>query len=172
MKNFDYELGRLSGILEAFAMINTKCNHTYSFEIVNLHVASASQFAFQQYFLDIYPEAQIRFEASPLVDSTVYDSLKKWLFSYQKVAEIDEQMISSGSDLCYLDDPYQAFILSDIETQQSFIENFVEALSSLLMIQKVYQVHVKTDSWYECAWDDFIFEGQDGSVFLHLGVSD
>ncbi|WP_111861512.1 hypothetical protein [Acinetobacter sp. CFCC 10889] len=172
MKNIDFELGRLSGVLAAFALINTKCNHGYTFEIVNLHTNFESKNAFQHYFLEMYSDAKITFEELSLTDLKVRDALKTWLFSYQKADDADESLVGLGSSDCYLDDKYEAFVLNERDAQQSFLENFLVELKSLLVVQKVYQVFVKTNSWYECAWDDFIFEGKDGSIFLHLGVSD
>lgn len=172
MKNIDFELGRLSGILDAFALINTKCNHGYSFEITHLKTNCESQRAFQDYFLEIYPDAQMTFEELTVTDLKVRDALRTWLFSYQKADDVDESLIGTGSPDCYLEDQYQAFVLTERDAQQSFVDDFLAKLNALLVTQKVYQVHVCTHSWYECAWDDFILEGQEGSVFLHLAVSD
>lgn len=43
MKNIDFELGRLAGILDIFALLNTKTNHDDSFQIMNLNTADQSQ---------------------------------------------------------------------------------------------------------------------------------
>lgn len=172
MKNIDFELGRLSGILEAFAIMNSKSNHNYSFEIVNLNTVNNSQIAFRKYFFEYYPEADIQFEKLPLVDFRVYEAIKKWLFSYQKSPFINEDWMGSWSDLCYLEDKYQAFTLTREDGLDYFLKNFIEQLISLIGVRNIYKVNVSTDSWYECEWDDFIFEGLDGSIFLHLGVSD
>ena len=172
MQNINFELGRLAGILDTFALLNTKTNHDYSFEIVNLQVCEQSQIAFQHYFLEIYPAASITFEELSLTDLKVRDVLRAWLFSYQKSDDMDEELIGSGSGLCYLDDKYQDFYLTSIDVQLDYVQKILEKIKFLLKVQKIYQVDVQTHSWYECAWNDFIFEGQDGSIFLHLGVSD
>lgn len=172
MKNIDFELGRLAGILDTFALLNTKTNHDYSFKIISLQVCEQSQIAFQNYFLEIYPEASIIFEELSIADLKLRDVLREWLFSYQKSDDINEKLIGSGSGLCYLYDKYRDFYLTDIDVQTDYVQTIFEKIKRLIKVQKIYQVYVHTNSWYECSWDDFIFEGEDGSIFLHLGVSD
>ena len=37
---------------------------------------------------------------------------------------------------------------------------------------RAYRVQVSPPMWYECVWEDYVFEAGDGRWLLHLGFSD
>ncbi len=172
MKSMDFKLGKLAGVLEAFSWINTKTNHSYSFELEKLPDEADCAQSFEKYIFQYYPEASFTLEPFNIDDELVYSTIKNWIFSYQKSPNINESPIGCGHESCYLDDKYRAFSLTHESFKIDFLKNFLDELLTLVEVHAIYKVHLKTDTWYEGAWDDFIFEGKKGRIFLHLGVSD
>ena len=172
MQTIDFRLGRLAGVLEAFSWINNKTNHNYSFEIERLSNENNCLQAFEKYIFEYYPEAIITLEKLSIDNKLVHSIIENWLFSYQKSPNLDENFIGLGSGSCYLDDKYNAFYLTEDSYKKDLIEDFLSELISLIEGNTLYKVHIKTSTWYEAAWDDFIFEGKKDRIFLHLGVSD
>jgi len=172
MQTIDFKLGKIAGVLDAFSWINTKTNHSYCFEIEKLPDEDNCLRAFEKYIFEYYPEAIVRLEQLSIDDELVHSTIRNWLFGYQKSPNIDEDFIGLGSESCYLDDKYKAFSLTDESYKKDFLEGFLSELIALIQANTIYKVHIKTNTWYEAAWDDFIFEGKKGRIFLHLGVSD
>lgn len=172
MQTIDYKLGKLAGVLESFSWINNKTNHGYNFEIEKLPDEANCHQAFEKYIFQYYPDAIVRLDQFSIDDESFQFVIRNWLFAYQKSQNIDENSIGSGHESCYLDDKYRAFSLTHESLKKLFFEGFLDELMSLLETNTIYKVHMRTDTWYEGAWDDFIFEGERGRIFLHLGVSD
>jgi hypothetical protein len=56
--------------------------------------------------------------------------------------------------------------------RESLRESLFAKISSVIGLQRGWRVIIESVDFYECDWDDFVLEGEQGRFFLHLGVSD
>ncbi len=154
----DPALGRLQGFLDAFARLNDKTDHSYSFEYHRLPQAATATDAVKAVF-----GADLKsLEVTPLIDwpQAARRVLRKWLFEFQCVR--DDHLV----------DKYEAFLLSDEVGRVELLDDVLKMLIAVGHPTAVWQLNVETKRWYEGAWDDIVFETANGTYLLHLGVSD
>lgn len=60
----------------------------------------------------------------------------------------------------------------DRADSEEVISDFIGRLFSVVEDASVFEVNVVPPVWYECAWQDFAFDGGSRRWLLHLGFSD
>lgn len=166
MNNFDYRIGYLSGILKAFEWVNGKSNHGYSFTIEPLNGDESLEKLIEN-DLKTWDETTI-VTATPLNNWREEFSkvLQSWLFSYVCIDE------NSFEDCLVESRKNASFTLFHQGFRDDFVSEFCDELEQLLKVSQALKIDVNMEKFYECAWHDFAFRGKNGSVFIHLGVSD
>jgi hypothetical protein len=155
--------GELRGLLRAFAWINTKTNHGYTFEFDRLPAAATAEESVCL-FLRSHHELEARVTLKRLRGwrTPVRKSLGRWLFSFM----CDDH---NGK----LDDPRRTFSITERWVRRDMVEWVTDALEQALTPTASWRVELEYGSgFYECGWEDFAFEASDGVYLLHLGVSD
>jgi hypothetical protein len=174
MDEFSYEIGRLSGILEAMSAINGKTNHGFTFEIVALESDESIETKTENFLKESYPDALIMFDNLQSWREDLSKIIEKWLFHYQPHKDINGNTIQGGygSGAAYLQDVYESFSMSSESFRADFLAEIIDSIEVLLNVRRALSVSLNTKSWYECDWDDVVLEGSKGNIFIHLGVSD
>lgn len=166
MRDLMYQIGKLEGILKTFEWINEKVNHQYSFELVILDndksLKEQVEVRLKQWYLEATFEYKTIHSQQPLIDA-----LSSWLFEY-----LPHPKDKDGFNRDALDANNSSISVLELESRHKFAKNFCNDLDSVLNIQRIEQVTMHTNDWYEAQWIDYAIEGEKGRVFLHLGVSD
>jgi hypothetical protein len=172
--NVIYKLGKISGVLEAFARVNGKTNHGFTFEIEMLESQKSVEHASKDLFEVHYPDVEVELRLLASWKSDVAKCLEGWLFQYQP--QFDESGLEvrggGGSAFSSLKDTDSSFDLSRAGARSDLALALCDDIDSIAQVARVYELHISTQSWYEASWSDFVFEGQKANLFLHLGVSD
>lgn len=157
-------LGKIQGYLEAFQIVNEKCNYTYTFKFDVLDKLESVEQTVYAYLnetsLGIYPGTLKLYSlAEPKVK--LQASLAWWLFHF---------LPENYSDY-YLVDADEMFMLSAEESRQEIVAKFVELILQATQPIAVHKVELKALRSYGPR-SDFAIEGQEQIFFLHLSVSD
>ncbi|CAA6822989.1 MAG: Unknown protein [uncultured Sulfurovum sp.] len=80
--SYDYEIGRINGILEGFEYVNNKTNYGFTFYITTLDTNKSIEESSSQYLKSMYPESEVSFKAIDAWDKLLYSYFDRWLFSY------------------------------------------------------------------------------------------
>jgi hypothetical protein len=150
--------GELRGFLEAFARLNDKADHSYTFTFDWLPKPQDIGSAIKAWF-----DGQATKVATTLIEEwspEVRNIFRRWLFQYQ---------VSTKDHLV---DPNNTFSLSHDSGREALLDHVMMAIGRVVQPLSVWKVNVETIGFYECAWEDIAFEGADFSYLLHLGVSD
>ncbi|KRU22425.1 MAG: hypothetical protein L0G41_03020 [Psychrobacter sp.] len=166
MNNYDYKIGKLNGILEAFQWVNSKTNYGYDFTIEILSGNDDLKKLATDHLKHLYPNATVHSKPIENWRDEFSKKLQEWLFEY---IQIDIDPLNSHNKLQHIN---SGFTLFDIKSREHFINNFCDDLEDALGVVEVISVNIETDEWYEAYWHDFAFKGKNGAVFIHLGVSD
>ena len=174
MDKFSYEIGRFSGILEGFSYVNNKTNHGFSFEIKILDSENSIESSAERYLKNMYSDAEISFDSLKSWESMLTSYIEKWLFCYQPHNDLKNNEINGGcgSYFSFLKDTDESFSLFNASFRKDFISDLCSIIESNLKIIRGVEVKLKTENWYECDWNDIALEGENGNIFIHLGVSD
>lgn len=157
---FSHEIGRLAGQLQAFAYLNNKTNHGYSFELWELSNNKSMEMAIIELPIGV---KNVTLTTLDSWEEFLAQCLEKWLFSFQHKGTRDDNTLQDAKNY---------FSLSHSSFKEDFILDLLVSIDELIdPIQGSY-VNIKVDGWYECAWDDIAIEGKKGNIFIHLGVSD
>lgn len=154
----DQAFGELRGFLAAFALLNDKTDHGYTFEFERLPAATD---AVQAVELSFRGEAT-KVEATPVDDwpRAVRKIIEKWLFEFNDVNS--RHLVDADCD----------FELSHDVGRQRMIDWVMARLVAVVQESVVWTVFIDTKGFYECACDDVVFEFGTDRFLLHLGVSD
>jgi hypothetical protein len=156
--------GELRGLLRAFAWVNAKTNHGYTFEFDRLPAAATVSESVRLFLLEHHElEARVTLKRLRGWRTPVRKGLETWLFSF----------ICDSHD-GKLDDPHQYFSISERSVRRDMIGWVTDMLESAAGPTAAWRVEIEygTRQFYECGWEDFAFESADGVYLLHLGVSD
>ncbi len=150
--------GELRGFLEAFARFNDKTNHVYSFNFFTLPHAESVAESVKAWF----GGNEIEVTATAVEDwqAIVRGLFGRWLFQFQDLR----------SD--HLADPRRSFSLSDDSGRNAILDWLIATLDKAVRPTMVWSIAVVTTWFYECAWDDLVFDSPEERFLLHLGVSD
>ena len=167
MSDFDYRLGRLQGQLDSFIYVNAKTNHSYTFEITQIDNSLELVEDTHNFLVKHYPNSQLSTNKIENWQSTVSMVLQRWLFDFVFMGEnFDKHNKLHGFGA------YSGFNCFESYSRAIFTLEFCQAIDDLLQVIEVIGVNLDTTEWYESCWNDFSFRGKNGSLFLHLGVSD
>ncbi len=163
--------GKIQGYLEAFQIVNNKCNWNFNFKFDVLDkLESVEQTLYahlNETSRDIYPGTLKLYSlAEPKVK--LQASLARWLFYFLPENETDYHVDTDW----HLVDADEMFILSDERNRQEIVAKFVELILQATQPIAVHNVKFRPVNFYGLFWDDFAIEGQEQIFFLHLGVSD
>ncbi len=155
----DVRFGELRGYLEAFADLNGKTNHGYTFEIDRLSPDGSIVDAIKLWVRD--KAARVTVEPVDDAGRAAKSMFERWLFEFQD---------PHGPRL---DDTNSDFEVSNDRGRERIIDRLLERIAAATCATSVWIVHVRTESsFYACAWDELAFEGPKGRFILHLSVSD
>ena len=163
-----YELGRISGILEGFSYVNNKTNHGFTFEIYELDQAKSIEESSAYFLKSMYPESEISFKPIVAWEALLSSYFERWLFSYLPQKNKKGDIVNAP----ILKDINNNFNMSDSYFRKDIITELCKSLKSNLSVTRAVEVRLKTKGWYECDWNDIALEGENGNIFIHLGVSD
>jgi hypothetical protein len=146
-------ISELRGLFEAFAWFNEKVNHGYTYSIAVLPRAITVHDALVLYLAE--QASEVTLSALPRWREEIGFALQRWLFAFDDLVR-----------------PGVCCNLTDSGNRQRLVQEVLEKLSAATQARAVWRVQIKPTGFYECAWDDFAFEGDHQLYFLHLGVSD
>lgn len=154
----------LNGLLGAFAWVNGKTNHGYTFTFTRLPAAASVADAVRLAVADPdTPTARVGLSLTRLRGwrTPVARTLQQWLFGFRTDRV-------GGT----LRDPADTFTLSAPWGKRAAVAWVMTVLDRAVTPTAVWRVDVDVDRHYECGWEDLAFETADGVYLLHLGVSD
>jgi len=174
MRDFDYELGRIKGILEGFSYVNNKTNHGFTFRIDILGSEHSLEESSNEFLKNMYSDAQVSFEPIKSWVPTLSSYFEKWLFCYQphKDGKGNTMAGGCGSYYSYLKDIDSSFNLYHKTFRNEFISELCNSIESIINVVRAVEVRLNTKDWYEVDWNDIALEGKKGNLYIHLGVSD
>ena len=150
-------LNQLNELLERLGEANDGTNHGSEYALYELPDADTLQEALDRYFSRLstsnsppQPAESWRIRTTPVHDSREALQLvaRHWFY---------EQECSPNIDPAHAED---------------MISEFIAQLRSLVDEASVFEVHVAPPMWYECVWQDFVFDGGTRRWLLHFGFSD
>ncbi|MCG8017745.1 MAG: hypothetical protein JAY97_16150 [Candidatus Thiodiazotropha sp. 'RUGA'] len=162
------KIDRIAGFLHGFEWINHKSNNGYSFEIVPIRVCESEQEAIEAYgnTFKIQPD-KFEYAINPFGENwrkELYKILEQWLLEFQ----LDP--FKSGSCLF---DKNQEFSLSIDSFKRDMLNELLDEFESISRFSKGFGIELDLGkSFYECAYNDFLLMGDEGCLYIHLGVSD
>jgi hypothetical protein len=159
-------LAQLQGLLEAFALVNTRTNEEFTFTLDRLPAG---------------PDIESRLRAhirrgvralSPVEDwrVTLRATLLKWLFNY--VTAVQRRLVNAGGkyDLIY---PGEEFIFSDEVYRVEMVNDLLARLDAALQPTRALEVRVdESGGFYACMSDDIVIESPEGAFLMHFDLSD
>lgn len=156
-----HDLAYLRGFLEAFAWVNGKTNHGYTFEIDRVEDAGEVEDAVAKRFARDEPS---KIALTKLVDwrGEVAATLERWLLRYLR----DDPRVG------HLEDARKAFSLSHPSFIPDLIAPLVNKIASLSSIQRGFGIDIKTDRFYACESTDMVLVASDSLIFLHFDWCD
>lgn len=154
----DSALAWMQGFLLAFEWVNHKADHGYTFSIDAIAKPIGVEQAIRQYFKEELAEIRL----APVADwpAEVRTLLRHWLFEFQ------------DPTFGHLEDVRNSFSLSLESFREQFLERIIQHLQSSLTPVAVWMVDIELNGFYECYWNDVVFEEADRIIFLHFGDSD
>ena len=143
------QLGRIQGMLEAFAFFSGAANEGYSFFFDSLD-GTGELCERVRGFLSVTTDVENDSLAlTPVEKTEIHQALTDWLFKFPNHSLSQDEQSAHR-------------VTSDL------LESMIDLASPLAM----YRVRFQPRTWYEAGWDDFVLEGDKSCYFLHLGVSD
>lgn len=141
-------LGEVRGALLVLARLLDRADHAHTFELDRLPDADDAAAAVAAAI-----DGAQRVEVARLPDwrATVGGALRRW---------------------CFEPPGHRAAAPTDAETRDDVVAAILDRIAGALSPSAAFAVGVTTSGFYECAWDDFVFEGVGGRHLLHLAVSD
>lgn len=157
-----FNLGIITGELNAIAEFNTKTDHAYYFEIENSPKTKNikdSIFKRTQHISDSYQLIKIENkDAFNIFFKLLHD---KWFYAYQ------------NKDEYYLSDVGNNFSLYMNPWKKEWIKEFVDFLLQTLNPIHIYKIEYGyLKSYYASDYDEFLFECKDENFHFRLSVSD
>lgn len=156
----DVSIAWLSGVLQAFAWFNDKSNNAYTFKLDTIAKRFPIEEAIKTHLRGDLTSFSVSLE--PVADWPIKlrSLLHRWLFEFQDPRD------------CHLEDRWKSFGLSEDHNRDAICGEIVERVKNAISPSVVWKVTVKTEEWYEGAYDDLAFEEDNRVLYLHLGVSD
>jgi hypothetical protein len=151
------ELESLNSLLKKIAEANDGANHGSEYGLDFLPPADSMTLALDAYFSAIstsnsppQPPEQWNIHVTELTESNPHllTAAKRWFYELQFSPKVDDA------------------------TAEITIKEFMKHLSSVVGSAKVFEVKIDPPMWYECAWQDFAFDGESCRWLLHFGFSD
>ncbi len=161
-------IDKINGFFKAFEWINHKTNFGYTFEIKQLPKFSEHYETIDYYLKNhLSGTCDLSISTVNLGNSwriSLKEYLLKWLFEFQT---------GSFFDAGCLTDIKNTFSLSCDSEKKQMVEELLNDIESVADFIHGYEVKIYlTNSFYENEYNDFLLLGKDGSLFIHLGVSD
>lgn len=174
MDKLSYQLGQIDGQLIAFALLNSKLNHEFTYELTPLPAGTSAEQAVQQCLSAYYEHASFEYLPLPNWHAELSQQLHEWLFSFQPQLNAAEQQQwgGCGSAFAYLKDVDHSFTLYDADARATLVNQLCQDIDNAIQIKQLISVKMQSQAWYEASWCDFILEGEHATLFLHFGVSD
>ncbi len=162
------KIDQISGFLRGFEWVNHKSNNGYTFEVIPLPECESEQKAIEKYrdTFQIQP-SEFEYSINPFGAnwrSELYKILERWLLDFQ----IDP--FKSGSCLF---DKNKEFSLSIDSFKKDMLNEFLDEIEAISNFKTGFGVELDLGKlFYECAYNDFLLMGNEGCLYIHLGVSD
>ena len=163
------ELNYIQGFLDAFAWINHKTNHGYSFQITLIEKNAPIEEVIETYITNLYTTKEEIVKYNYLHVKTSWKkelekNLIKWLFQFQS-----DQF---GGNHFLKDQSYQ-FSLSKKSFVQIMLKEFIKNFESIGVDFQPYNVQIDFENGlYEVEYNDLLLLSKRKSILLHLGQSD
>jgi hypothetical protein len=143
MPNSSLRFGEIRGFLEAFARFNDKPDHGYSFTFELLPSTNSIRASMELHFNG----ALTSLELTPIADwrTAIRDILSRSLFGQ---------------------------LLTDNRDSVRVFNWLIDRIDSCANPSTTWKADVGVSGFYECDWDDVVFQTGDTAYLLHLGVSD
>jgi hypothetical protein len=135
--------GRIQGILDTCAYALTHQDDNYTFQFTVFCQLNSLEKSLEEFYAD--NAKSITVEVVENAQKELRSVLEQWLLSYRRIF------------------PNQQYI---------DIDSLTEMLFKIAQPTSLWRVELEPISWYECTWDDFVFEGKERIFLLHLGASD
>lgn len=162
------KIDQITGFLRAFEWINHKSNNGYTFEVTPLPVCESEQTAIEKYrdTFQIQP-TEFKYSIKPFGTNwrcELYKILERWLLEFQ----IDP--FKSGSCLI---DKNKEFSLSVDSLKRNMLNEVLDEIEEISKFSAGFGIEIDLGKlFYECAYSDFLLMGNEGCLYVHLGVSD
>ena len=159
-------LAQLRGVLEAFALVNTRTNEGFTFTLERLSEGPDIESRLRTHI----GRSITQLSPIPVWRETLRVTLMKWLFDY--VSAVQDRLVNAGGkyDLIY---PGEEFSFSDEVYRVEFATDFLARLDSALQPTSVWKVEVdESAGFYACMSDDVLIESPEGAYLLHFDLSD
>ena len=153
------QFAELRGFLAAFEWVNSKTDHGYTFTLDAKPDSDSREQLARDHFR-IWEPTDLRLSSLTDPRRVIRESTLKWLRRY----------ISDVPPYCMK--PNATFSLACDAFDDEFATSFMERLECAGSITQGYSIEFRTESFYECSWDDYLVIAGDWAVFLHFGVSD
>ena len=151
------DLASVNSLLAEIAEANDGVNHSSDYSLNMLPPAESMQLALEAYFSamstsnsDPQPPERWNIRTREVTDVTRYllAATRRWFYDLEFSPKLDRV------------------------TAERTIKEFMDRLVSIVGTSKVFEVKVHPPMWYECVWQDFVFDGGNCRWFLHFGFSD
>lgn len=156
----DLEIAKLSGFLEAFALLNSAPNQGYDFSVEFLEIGST---------MTIRKTFELRLGNSvpsltefplPNWKQCLRKAFKVWLFGFARQGGLP------------FNAPTQAHRIRERWARAEFYNQMIEMLVELSgEVSKVCEIRIGLEH-YACGWQHFAIKGSAGTLLLHFVVSD
>lgn len=141
------ELVRLDEILDDFVNKRTRCDNNYSFVFMPIAKSESLEDTYENYLKE-------------LGNRGIYISL-------QPLNEENLGILDVSECLCEW-----LFGITGYTPYRQSTDEILETMIRVSQATRLWKVTCDTTDWYECSWDDFLFESEKQVFVLHLGVSD
>jgi len=159
------EIAWLQGFFCAFGWFNSKTDRGYTFTFDVIPKPSSVREAIGQHFAGELKQLELTLlEDWP---SACRELLTEWLFEFNSPA-------ITPTDHAYyeLKDPHRSFSLSHDYFREMLLSEVQQRLAAAVKPIAVWKASVALRRWYECRYDDIVFEENDRVLYLHFGESD
>ncbi len=154
-RNSVVAIGELRGLLAAFAWVNGKPDHGYTFALEELPSGADVHESLARYFgehASKVPAVEVRGWRE-----AIGAALHRWLFEYGDLVRPQSKSTCT---------------MMDHQSQREMVDTILHKIEVGLQPFAVWRVEIQPVGFYECDWTDFAIRTVAASYLLHLGVSD
>lgn len=153
MKNTDYELGFLNGVLETFSRFNNKTNQGHDFRLSSFEKEKDLLKSVENNFKNISESIKLI-----KIEENHFEYLKNALF---------QNLFGYQHDSLCLEDPKKAFSLFDKSFQDDFLIDILNVFYEMVEPKNLYYVRIENlKKYYANSYIDIVIESEEGNNYI------